>query len=323
MLRGIGRRGQVMVMFPAVLIGLCCVAALTIDIGGFCARRASLQNGADASALAAMMEIWEHRCASAGEPNSRAAATVEADRLRGLNCPGARMEIVYGLYDGAAFEPVDDSVLANACRVTQVRDGAAPGRAQGTFFGPLFGVPSANVRAAAVASFLRASNLVPFCVFEGDVPPVGEVMTVYDDTLVVPGVFGLIDYNGGENSADDLNDWMANGFNEDLYIDPRVGSIDLEGQTGWVDSLHQPIADHINEGDYVIGCIYRSVTGTGENTIFEVIGFVKMVLLAQGHDKVDGDPRKYIDAQVEGVYIIGQDNVYGELYRFMNLQLRD
>jgi hypothetical protein len=325
MARGYGfgtrRSGQVMILFPAAVVFLCCIAAITVDVGSFCACKARLQNGADAASLAAMLEVWEQRRAGCGEGAARAAGEDEAERLAGLNCPLGRVEVTFGLYDGTDFTASGSGIAANACKVRAMRDADAPGGAQSTFFASIFGLVEADLGASATATFVRASDLIPFCIHREDVGHPGDELIMYDDNEITPGVFGLIDFDGGANSADDSVEWTANGYQGDLFIDPQAGFITLQGNPGFEATLNKPIDDRIEAASPVVGCIYRDVRGGGANTEFDVVGFVKMVITERGKSKVEGDPRKYVAAEILGKYIIGEDQVYGELYHFMNLQL--
>jgi hypothetical protein len=315
------RGGQVVLLFPAVVIFLCAVAAITVDIGSMCATKARLQNGADAASLAAMMEVWEQRRAGNGEGTARDAGRAEAERIGALNAPGAGLEVTFGVYDGTQFEPAGVWVAANACRVRASRDPDATGGPQRTFFGGLFGVRSADIAAGATATFLRASDLIPFCIPQEDVGYPGDGLVMYESTQAAPGVFGLVDFDGGANSATDTVEWTADGYRGDLFVDPELGCVVLGGTPGWEAVLNKPIDERIARADPVVGCIYRSVSEGGANTEFEVIGFVQMIITERGKREVDGQPRRYVGAQILGKYIVGDGETYGDLYRFMNLQL--
>ncbi len=315
------RRGQVVLLFPAVVIFLCAVAAITVDVGSMCVTKACLQNGADAASLAAMMEVWEQRRAGHGEEAARDAGRVEAERIAALNSPGAGVDVTFGVYDGTQFEPTGAWVPANACRVLASRDSEATGGPQTTFFGGLFGVRSVDIAAGATATFLRPSDLIPFCIPEEDVGYPGDGLVMYESTQAAPGVFGLVDFDGGANAATDTVVWTAEGYRGELFVDPDLGSITLGGTPGWEAVLNKPIDERIAAEDPVVGCIYRSVSEGGANTEFEVIGFVKMVITGRGRREVDGQPRRFVGAQILGKYVVGDGETYGDLYRFMNLQL--
>jgi len=151
--------------------------------------------------------------------------------------------------------------------------------------------------------------------------PVGHDLMLYDDALVAPGVFGLLDFDGGGNSADDLVEWTENGYPGLIWIPPDPGYVVVEGNTGFVAAINGPVDDHIAGGDFVVACVYTNVWGAGENTYFQVVGFVKLVITGRGHTKVDGAPKKYIRARVAGKYIPGTGDTSGTLRDFMALQL--
>jgi hypothetical protein len=162
---------------------------------------------------------------------------------------------------------------------------------------------------------------MPFAIYEDDITPPGTTVTLYDDNVIVPGVFGLLDFDGGENSTDDLVDWIDNGYGGELWIDPAVGYLLVEGNPGFVDALGKPVGDHVSVGDVVVACVYSEVWSGGANTTFKVIGFVPLVITEQGKEKVDGVMTKYIRATILGAYFVGSGNTAGSMQCFLEPRL--
>jgi len=314
------RGGQVLIVFAVSVVILCCLLALAVDVGCLTTSQARLQNGADAAALGTLLELWEQRAAGAEEQEARTVAEAEAADLVGHNRTGGAAEVEFGTWDGSLFTPVAHGVPANAVRVRSLRDATAPGGTVATFFGRFLGVEVVDQSAQAIARF-QHKKLIPFCIYEDDVPGPGGDVTVYDDTIVAPGVFGLLDFDGGENSSDDQKNWVEYGYEGPFYIDPATGSLVIEGNPGFVASLDGPINDHIDAGDQVVACVYRDVWGGGAGTFFEVVGFVTLVLTDEGKTKIDGEPTKYVTGEVVSKYFPGTGQTQGAMRDIMHLRL--
>jgi hypothetical protein len=304
----------------ACLPVLCIIAAATVDVGHLCATEAQLQNAADAAATAAVMQMWKTRSAAGAESSARADAVAEAEAIADINHQGVDTQVQFGTWDENVFTPKDSLVSVNAVRVEVLRnDDAAAGPSQ-TFFAHIFGVDEVEQGAVAVARF-RPRGMVPFSVWEPDVVGPGQTLTLYDDNQVVNGVFGLLDFNAGENATSDLVDWIDYGYRGPLWIDPEVGYLDIQGNPGWVDALGAPVQRKIDTAEPVVACVYSNVWGGGAGTIFRVVGFLEVIVTEQGHEKVDGENKKFIRAHVNAKYTPGNGNTKGKIREFMALQL--
>jgi len=216
-----GRAGQVIVLACFLLPVLFCVAAIAIDVGSLCNSRSRLQSAADAASLAAVLELWERRVAGADEQGARTCAAAEAEAIKDANYPDSRAEIEFGLWDGATFTPCDTSKSANAARVRTSRGADAPGGPDGTPFARIFGLNGVSQARDAVARFWTAGGLMPVAIWQGDLVPAGQYLVVYDSQKITPGVFGLLDFDGGSNSTADLVEWFENGY-PDLFEQEAV-----------------------------------------------------------------------------------------------------
>ncbi len=135
-----GEEGQVLVVTALGLAALLGFAALAIDVGFFMWERRALQNAADASALAGVMEL----------PNSPTAAVAMANDYAVRNGVGDRGWVVESI-----------NVSADATTITvSVAHPNAP-----FVLGRVMGLLGVNVRAratAAINSPYRLSNVMPW-----------------------------------------------------------------------------------------------------------------------------------------------------------------
>jgi len=297
---GSERGGQVLIVAALALVMLGVVAALAVDVGYLYCAAARLQNAADAATLAAAEKLVEQRNAGSSEATARSAAAAEAQALVRDNWEAAGWEVAFGTFESGTFSQKGEDTSATAVRVVAHRKSDAPGGALGLFFAPLVGIQTAQVSAAAVSNsstgvrtIRNSTDLAPFAVYDGDVVAPGEVMTIYDHGQVAPGNFGLLNYDGGSLGTPELWDWILNGYQGEVTIDPGVGYTWISGECGFRSSIKDAIQQRI--GEMVIVCVYDQITGQGSNAVFRIIRFLAVTLT---DCKLTGkDP--YIKARVE------------------------
>ena len=200
-----------------------------------------------------------------------------------------------------------------------VRDGTAPGGPVTALFARGLGIESLDQDGIAVARFAHPA-LTPFAVDEDSLVPPGQTLTMYDDTETVPGNCGLIDFDGGENSANDTKNWTRYGYPGQVFIDPAVGFLTLPGTTGLQSSLTQSISYHVSEGDTIVVCIYQSVTGVGSLAEYELVGYAALVVTGYTMDNKDEELLS-VETAVVGTYFVDSGDTEGVLSGFMLLQL--
>jgi len=321
--RQTAHRGQVLIVFACGVVVLCAVAVFAIDIGHLCASNARLQNAADAASKAAVLELYERRQAGDDEMTARQAAAEEALAIRGLNYAEAGAQIVFGRWEVGQFIPVetDPSIPATAARVKAFRSQTAPGGPERTFFGSVFGLYDVNQAEYAVARSTRP-GFVPFGLWEGDVPPVGERMTIYNNEEVAPGAFGLLDYDGLPHSAEEAKRWTRYGYEAPVTLTPEPDHLVLEGTTGLKTSIKAGVAYHIAEGDVVMACIYRSIWGKASQTYFEIVGLTAITLQTQTFVDDDAEEYESITAEVVDTYFVDSgDDINDFMRELTRLQL--
>ncbi len=314
------RAGQVAVLFALFLGLIAIMAALAVDTGMLAFSHTRAQNAADAGALTAMLELWDQRAAGEGETQSRHAAAAAAAAVVSENYPALRTQTEFGKWQDGTFTKLVSPHPAHAAEVTVYRDESSPGGPDEPFFAGVCGIHEVEQVARAVSRFDRP-GLCPFGVWEGELVSLGGLMMMYNDQQVAPGAFGLLDFDGGENSASDLSEWTLNGYFGQFYIDPEVGSFHVWGCTGLKTSLKAPVSWHIQEGDQVIVCIYRGISGQASWTDFEIVGYAAMVITSHSFAGENQEEYASITARLVGYYFFGTGETAGTMRDFMDLAL--
>jgi hypothetical protein len=112
---------------------------------------------------------------------------------------------------------------------------------------------------------------------------------------ITPGNFGTVDIGNTNNAAPDL--WRqiregpsAQDFsyypNNELKLDPVTGSISLNGDTGITASMKSALADIVGQPRTIL--LYNDVSGQGNNTWFNIVGFAGVRVMdfsLTGNDK--------------------------------------
>jgi len=316
MARAKGPSGQVLPIAVAIGVVLVAVCVLTIDVGYVFCKRAQLQNGSDAASIAALQELVHLRRAGIAEEEARAAAAAEGLQIAAANSRDARAVVTFGTYQpDSGFSAADVDGPVDACMVRMHRDDEAPGGPLRLLFAPLLGMSTARVAASAVAaassSITRVhGNLAPFCAWEGDLLPEGEEMVFYPSSgqgevdhetgqpTIIPGAFGLLDFNGGANSTTELIEWIRNGYDGDFGVDPDTGCVLIDGDTGFRAGLESAITQRL--GEEMVVCVYDDVWGTGSHGTFQVVAFLSLVLTAVDLNPPHGEP--YVKGVVGPLY---------------------
>jgi hypothetical protein len=178
-------QGAVIVLIALLLFVLLGVTAFAIDFGYRHVVRNELQNAADAAALAAARELGEiygtltytEQQTYVADPSTIIPIAQEAALLNYAGDVGSlalnASDVIIGDWDFAqdpsAADPLTPTLnQPDAVRVIIRRDGDANGPIQ-TFFAPIFGIPTLEVKALATAALSPLSTIE-----EGGLPiPVG------------------------------------------------------------------------------------------------------------------------------------------------------
>ena len=288
-------------LVAVILVVLILIAALVVDVGYAFVMRAQLQNAADAASLAGVRELIAQRNQGESEEEARSAATSEAETFVDENCAGSGFEVAFGTIDeNGEFVQQNSDVTATALCVRAFRDDGAPAGSLSLFFAPLMGMNSLSVSASATceaASNIMSINadLSPFAVYEGDVPGLGQTMIFYDHQQVAPGCFGLLNLDGGSCGTPELLEWILNGYDGGITIDPELGYVMVDGSPGFRAALKSALEERM--GDSLTVCVYDQVTGQGSNAQFRIVCFLSIELISF---RLTGK-NKYIEARVTAI----------------------
>lgn len=301
------RRGQVLVLILTAILVVLAVSVFAVDVGYIFQTEATAQNASDAAVLAAVRVMVSERNTGEDEDDARDAAEQEAVAIARANCARSAIDIEFGRYnDSGSFEEFgdgDDDETATAVRAVVARNSEAPGGPLVLFFGPLFGLNTADVSAHATSSIDSnivgvRGNLAPFAVYEGDLPPIGDSVTIYDHEQLAPGCFGLLNVDGSKNVGSSIyKEWIAGGYQETFELDPEVGHEWVYGGTGFRSALKSALNGRV--GDELTVCVYDQVSpdATGTNTKFRVVSFARVTLTDV---RLTGN-NKYVRARLEEV----------------------
>ena len=299
-------------MAPIVIVVLTCMLAITVDVGRMVLERALLQNGCDAGALAGAQVLLREHLDGTGESEARSVALTEAISVFKSNSQDAGVAIEFGsAAEDGSFVAAGEDTPATRVRATALRDAGAPGGALPLVFAGFFTFGSADVTAAATAEVSDkivgvSAGLGPFAVPKHRIPGLGEEMIFYpadpdaydegngSDT-VAPGCWGLLNLDGGDLGTTEIIDWLLNGYDEPLELDPEDGYTWVSGTSGFRAALQKPLVSII--GEPMIVLVYDELVGGGSNASFRCVEF--MLLTITGCKLVGSDP--YVTGRVDVV----------------------
>ena len=249
--------GQVVVIMLLFLTALIGGVALTLDVGSWYREHRQAQQTADAAALAGAQVL------PAAPDQALGLAQTFADKNGGgVNASG-------GITFLSSFEPNDTVVV----KVTRT----APG-----FFSKLFGIDSVNVHAtasarAAVPIDVRYAAPIVVNVLHPDLAGTPGCPCFNSDTSIplgkdgAPGSFGLIDLLQGDKGnagSSTLGQWIQTGFGG--YLD--LGYYDSDPGAKF-ESTDIGAALTARIGTDLLFPVYDSLTGTGANAQYHIIGW--------------------------------------------------
>lgn len=258
-------RGQATVLTVIFLAALVGAAALVIDVGSWFREQRSSQSTADAVALAAAQAL----------PDSTGDAGLLAGEYLGKN-GGGDYRLTFA-----------SRVVANDTVSVEV-EREAPG-----VFAKLFGIDSVTVgaKATAQAGGLEAARWVAPIVVNIKHPDLncggsasrpepcfGKPTQIELENLHRPGsgnaagAFGLINLDVNDNGsagASTLGEWIVRGF--DGYM--RPGNYKSVPSAMFNDSHVKNALDARMQDDLLFP-IYKSISGSGSNAVYDVVGWV-------------------------------------------------
>jgi hypothetical protein len=269
--------GQAYVLTSLFLAVLLAMAAAVLDVGSWYRAQRSLQATVDAAALAGAQAL----------PQDPAAANGLAAEYADKN-GGGDMDVSFS---NTLFP--SDTITVEGTR-------PAPG-----FFAKVFGIDTITVRATAKAraGFPAAAKWVAPIVVHidhpmlqpcGGEPPCSNPTTLEYDNLNNPGgkggggkgkddgndgagSFGFINLTGeGGVGSNELGNWITEGFDQYLYANQSYNV--STGNPFSSSNIEDALADKLVEGLPLLFPIYDTLTGTGDNAQYHIVGFAAFVV---------------------------------------------
>jgi hypothetical protein len=252
-------RGQAIVLMTLSLLVIMGMAILVLDVGNWYHTKRRLQGTADAAALAGAQKL----------PGDQSGAKTMALDYANKNGGDVLAEDI----------TVGTSVFANDTISVRARK-TDPG-----FFSSVIGIADADIAARAkvrVGPPQKARYVAPMVVFcdhplihncAGDSEPdfgPGNLTTMDYDPMGAPGAYGMLNLGGGSNpGASEEADWILHGFDKylptgDYRSDPgaKFSSSNIQ------DALQARM------GTVLLFPVFRVLDGTGQNAVYEIIGWI-------------------------------------------------
>lgn len=291
-------RGVVAIMAALLLVAVVGFAALVIDLGWLYVVRSELQNGADAGALAGVVEL-----ALNGPAEAEAMAVTYATRPANFHLtnpppgPGAVAVTILGS-DGGDGDDDDDDEASYRLRV-RVGPTAVP-----TIFARVWGISTSDVAAVAVAQLERRiigtnCDLLPFAIRKSlllvrgnddddDDDDDGSTYSLGTTIPWSPGNLGLLDLNGGTRFDAETINWIETGYPDAFIIPEGTGYLLVEGVRSVLSgSLSGALGSRL--GERVLFPVFDRATGGhdddddhGGTTSYRVVDIVGGIIRSSG-----------------------------------------
>lgn len=275
--RARNQRGQATVLSLVFMVVLLGMAALVLDIGSWYRADRDTQSTADAAALAGAQAL----------PDDTAQASTLATQ--------------YASKNGGGLQSVtfSSSLGSNDTITVQIKKPASG------VFTKLFGVNSVNVgskASARTALVSQAKYVAPIAVKNTHPMLVGCsgpcYGSSYETTIPVgktgaPGAFALVNLlNGasGTSGASVLADWIMNGFNDYL---PLGGYFSDPGVKFNSNQIQDAITARMAINPVLLFPVYDTLTGTGSNAEYHVIGWAAFHVDSVDKNGNDGNVTGY------------------------------
>ena len=251
-------RGQAIVLMTLSLVVIMGMATLVLDVGSWYHTKRRLQGTADAAALAGAQLL----------PNDSSGAQSQA--LAYANKNGGDV--------AGANITVTSTVLTNDTISVRARK-TDPG-----IFSSIFGVASADIDARAKARVgppTKARWVAPMVVdcehplihnCDGNSTPDFGVNTTMDyDPMGAPGAYGMLNLEGGNGTpgSSDEAGWILHGF--DKYL--GLGNYKSDPGAKFSSNNIQDALE-ARRGTVLLFPVFRVLSGTGQNAIYEIIGWI-------------------------------------------------
>jgi hypothetical protein len=249
--------GQAIVLMTLSLVAILGMAALVLDVGNWFHTKRQLQGTADAATLAGAQKLPD-------DPSGASTMAMSYANQNGGNVAGANIII-------------SSTVLPNDTISVRARK-TDPG-----FFSGVLGIASADIDARAKARVgppTKARYVAPMVVdcehplihnCNGDSTPDFQVPTTMDyDPMGAPGAYGMLNLGGDQNpGSSEEADWILHGF--DQYL--GLGNYRSDPGAKFSSSNIQDALE-ARRGTVLLFPVFRVLSGTGQNAIYEIIGWI-------------------------------------------------
>jgi Flp pilus assembly protein TadG len=262
--------GQAIVMLAISLTVIMGMAALVLDVGSWFRTDRRLQQTADAAALAGAQML--------PNPGQATSTALSYANQNGGNVLGSDITV-------SKTFTANDTITVKA-----QKDDAG-------FFSKIFGLDSTTIKAEAKArtdSPLKARYVAPMVVScdhdlikncNGNNTPKFNVETTMDyDNMGAPGAYGMLNLSGGTGTpgTSEEAEWILRGF--DKYLD--IGNYRSDPGAKFSSSNIQDALE-ARKGTVLLFPVFRVLNGTGQNAVYEIIGWIGFRLSAyevHGHN---------------------------------------
>jgi hypothetical protein len=249
--------GQAIVLMTLSLVAILGMAALVLDVGNWFHTKRQLQGTADAATLAGAQKLPD-------DPSGASTMAMSYANQNGGNVAGANIII-------------SSTVLPNDTISVRARK-TDPG-----FFSGVLGIASADIDARAKARVgppAKSKYVAPMVVdcehplihnCNGDSTPDFQVPTTMDyDPMGAPGAYGMLNLGGGSNpGSSEEADWILHGF------DQYLGLGDYRSDPGAkFSSSNIQDALEARRGTVLLFPVFRVLNGTGQNAVYDIIGWI-------------------------------------------------
>jgi hypothetical protein len=290
--------GAIAIIIAVSATMLLVFAAFVVDFGTAYAQKRALSSGADAAALAAAKQIEQdsvatESCATISGKYSVGSASYNSLRstVNSYISENDPQGSTTGNIGQASLLPGADGLLVSCVSNLGLVVTVQTEKQVATTFGSLAGVDQVSVGQSARAAMgpgKSITGLRPYGICKGIADQViadpNNSHTVrFDNSSMgcgsAPGNWGVIDFNGGSNPTGEIEQWTEFGYNQPITIPPS-GILTFPGNPGAPNpgALQQEM-NSILDKEIAIP-IFDQVTGTGQNSVFRVTGFLGVKVCA-------------------------------------------
>jgi Flp pilus assembly protein TadG len=299
-----GERGQILAIVAGGITALLLLAGLVLDGGIAFFNRRDAQNLADTAALAGTRIVQEHYMdpSTANDDQGDVSNAIQAS-LTNNGCAsagGVPCTWTANFVRGGTTGPVSNGAVGASGAIPNLTQGVQVyvNRQPGAFLVRLAGIQSWNITAEAMG-YVRSSQvgppgkLIPIALKQDTTTGSYNPGQQYDLTegMDAPGGFGYLSWDGS-NDAGALAVSICTPNNPEFTM-PTSFPAD-PGKTNSSD-VRACLDDWITSGETVLIPIYDTVTGTGNNAIYHIVGLAAFVVTSHDQPAVDNIQGNFVE----------------------------